>query len=491
MLPDDYENLAESVVATNFFGNNILQAITTKNYWDVVNDFKPLMHTWYMGVLMQYYVVVPFLMFVIAKVAKKDRKYFTIGALAIVGVVSFLAYLFIGSLSDKFYFTQYRLFEFCAGSLVFYALTKGTNTRTVSELFFVVAYILLIALLFMPFDSIPKQLSLIATVLLTSVLLYSMPRARIAQNKVFSNRSIAIVGASSLSLYVWHQIVFAFTRYSFTNDLLYPVVLVSMFAIIIVLSVLSYRLIEKMHETRMKWGATFVIFVLSTVSSLHIYANAGVVRDVPELGTKKGQVHRGLWAEYCDRGYLYDKDFSNNNKPKWLVIGNSFGRDFVNIIEESKIADSVEVSYADMETYKQKADRFKKADVVFLSTLGVNTKWIRSVNSLITNPNTRFFIIGEKNFGESNGLVYRHRFSKNYHDFTVSMEDGYAERNDTLKSLYPNNYIDLITLAQRRNGKVRVFTDNGKFISQDCRHLTKAGAEWYASKIDWKRFLTR
>ena len=46
MLPDDYENLSESVVATNLFGNNILAAITTKNYWDVVNEYKPLIHTW-------------------------------------------------------------------------------------------------------------------------------------------------------------------------------------------------------------------------------------------------------------------------------------------------------------------------------------------------------------------------------------------------------------------------------------------------------------
>ncbi len=50
MLPDDLENLSQSVIATNFFTNNILQAITTKNYWDVVNEYKPLMHTWSLGV---------------------------------------------------------------------------------------------------------------------------------------------------------------------------------------------------------------------------------------------------------------------------------------------------------------------------------------------------------------------------------------------------------------------------------------------------------
>jgi peptidoglycan/LPS O-acetylase OafA/YrhL len=37
MLPDDFENLVQSIVATNLFSNNILQFITTGNYWDVVN----------------------------------------------------------------------------------------------------------------------------------------------------------------------------------------------------------------------------------------------------------------------------------------------------------------------------------------------------------------------------------------------------------------------------------------------------------------------
>lgn len=62
MMPDDFENTAQSIVATNFFGNNVLQSITTKNYWDVVNEYKPLMHTWYVGLIMQFYIIVPMLL---------------------------------------------------------------------------------------------------------------------------------------------------------------------------------------------------------------------------------------------------------------------------------------------------------------------------------------------------------------------------------------------------------------------------------------------
>ena len=73
MLPDDYENLSESVIATNLFGNNILSAITTKNYWDVVNEYKPLMHTWYVGLVMQFYLVYP-LLFFLTRLLKEHNK---------------------------------------------------------------------------------------------------------------------------------------------------------------------------------------------------------------------------------------------------------------------------------------------------------------------------------------------------------------------------------------------------------------------------------
>ena len=36
---------------------------------------------------------------------------------------------------------------------------------------------------------------------------------------------------------------------------------------------------------------------------------------------------------------------------------------------------------------------------------------------------------------------------------------------------------------------IKVFTPDNKFISQDCRHLTPAGAKWYASILKLDRFV--
>lgn len=114
MLPDDYENLSESVVASNLFANNILAAITTKNYWDVVNEYKPLMHTWYVGVLMQFYIVYPIL-FYLAKLDKGNLKGTLLPMICTLGVVSLLLYFGTTQAAERFYYLPSRFFEFAIG----------------------------------------------------------------------------------------------------------------------------------------------------------------------------------------------------------------------------------------------------------------------------------------------------------------------------------------------------------------------------------------
>lgn len=212
------------------------------------------------------------------------------------------------------------------------------------------------------------------------------------------------------------------------------------------------------------------------------------MRDVPELDIVKGKVHRGMWAEYCDRGYQYDKEFSESDKPKWYIIGNSFGRDMVNIILESEMADKVEISYSAPPTYKERNERFAKADVIFVTNLPLSETLIEDVKSRCL-LHTRFIVLGEKNFGECNGQIYRQRFSYDFHQLTIQIDNDYIEKNERLKAIYPDCFIDMIEMVRQPDGKVKVFTEDNRFISQDCIHLTKAGAQFYAGMMDWKSFM--
>ena len=63
MFPEDYKRLCESVIASNFMSQNILSAVTDKDYWSAINDYKPLMHLWYVGILFEFYLIMPVLIY--------------------------------------------------------------------------------------------------------------------------------------------------------------------------------------------------------------------------------------------------------------------------------------------------------------------------------------------------------------------------------------------------------------------------------------------
>ena len=72
MLPNDLENLCQAVIASNLSANNILMFITSADYWALHNDYKPLMHTWSLGIEEQFYLLYPVILFFL----KGDRKRF-------------------------------------------------------------------------------------------------------------------------------------------------------------------------------------------------------------------------------------------------------------------------------------------------------------------------------------------------------------------------------------------------------------------------------
>lgn len=208
MLPDDFENTAQSVVATNFFGNNILESITTKNYWDVNNDYKPLMHTWYVGLLMQYYVIVPLFFFQTGRFVKNADKRNKVNIIlaSLLCLMSLVLYLLPESAGVKFYYLPYRLYEFCAGALVYYILGKSqskVDNSLIGKCIFCIVYLTVIALLFVEEGIVSRQARHLSIVGLTALLIIMMPRIQIARGKFFSNKYIALIGAASYSIFVW------------------------------------------------------------------------------------------------------------------------------------------------------------------------------------------------------------------------------------------------------------------------------------------------
>lgn len=442
MLPDDYENLAESAVATIFFANNMLASITTRNYWNVVNEFKPLMHTWYLGILMQGYFVIPLVPMLTKRL--KNRRLLMSGAIyLILALVSLLLYLNPSMPEEyKFYWLPFRLFELSFGA----ALACFVDDKKCITL------------------KTPKVLKFVAN-----------------------------TGKGTLSIYIWHQIILAFIRYTIKTDFSLWDVLGYLLLVGIV-SVVSYVVIEKpLAAARQDKKKVKMVFIGSCVAgavlsglALVVYVRAGVVRDVPELNISKDHIYRHMHAEYVDRGYDYDRDFLNDGRTKILVIGSSFGRDWINILLESSIGNELDISYIfpySSEYIAERENRMNDAKYIF---------YVLSDNEFNGLPESvgryydlgKVYIVGNKNFGDCNGIIYNHRNEPDYFLQSITPPQEYLEQNERLLTEYTDHYIDMIGFVQNNDETIRVFTPEGKFISQDCIHLTQAGAQYYASVIE-------
>ena len=218
-------------------------------------------------------------------------------------------------------------------------------------------------------------------------------------------------------------------------------------------------------------------------TSIYIYKNGGVVRDYPELDLKWNDGFVGVAVSYVDEPREDDHDFpvDDNGKKNVLVVGNSFARDFANILKQTGYADKLNFSYSQ---YNYPVERLSKADYVFTFLIKESIS-----DSLLkfAKPTCKFYGIGTKNFGKSNNQFYSHRWSKEYYSSTTILPNEYRIANDVAKEHWGDAYIDLIKPAMVDSLHVRVFTPEHKYISQDCKHLTRAGAKWYASVLDWER----
>ena len=67
---------------------------------------------------------------------------------------------------------------------------------------------------------------------------------------------------------------------------------------------------------------------------------------------------------------------------------------------------------------------------------------------------------------------------------TITLEEKVLKHNNKLQEQYKDHFINMIAPVQTSTGKVKVFTNDKHFISQDCRHLTRFGAIYYSEILN-------
>ena len=484
MLPFDLRFLSEEVVASSVFANNILQSTTTQNYWAAIYH-KVMMHTWFLGVLFQFYIVFPLLMLAFRKWMKS--------ALIVLTGLSLLLYLSpIDTIADKYYLIHYRFFELSIGGLIALKTYRGSSLLSYASLLGILLMIFLGAFTIgeraMPYNLVggtntiresflPRELILILTVSFTALYLIYFIQESLLSSIAQRSKVFVPLGRMSLSIFLWHQPLFAFYRYFYADEISFPVLL-SIIAITLSLSFFTYNIIEKRIRPNILSRCSLLMsFIAISTFSLWIYSIGGVVRDVPELDIRKGDEDPKVFECYTDRIYDYDKEFSaDSTKKRVLVIGNSFARDFANILLESSIADSIQLSYHyDFENCP--LSRICQCDRIYFFG------WKHQVPEVVwqnLRPQAEIWGIGTKNHGTSNGIFYKNRHRSDYFNLTTSIHQNFHTVNYQLKEEWQKQYIDLLSYMFLQDGTVPIFTPDHHYITYDGKHLTPYGARYYS-----------
>lgn len=322
----------------------------------------------------------------------------------------------------------------------------------------------------------------------------------------FQNKVVTYIGKISFSLYLWHQLIFAFARYTLIEevDFISSLILV---ALTFLLSVLTYNYIENIFRnkhvlsTKRVLSILGVVFLLTSSSAMYIYFFGGVYKDFPSLGISKEVVEdRGLnffsSADnvnifYNEKVRAFDRDFENNGLKKVLVLGDSYGRDVVNILQEHSKGVEIDLTYFDLVRAKKDSDivkRWNQADVVICTSKAFfNQKKIEELE-VLHNANLdkdKLYVFGTKNFGYSSGIHYNRMSSiTEFSEYYANMRKNTLDLEKEYQDEWGDKHISIISSVINEDGKIRIFDDEGKFLSQDTLHLTKAGAVFFAKVLD-------
>lgn len=480
MLPDDLENLAQSVVATNFFGNNVLQYITTGNYWDVINEYKPLLHTWSLGVEEQYYLFFPLIFLFI-----RNKKNMLLYILVTLTLCSLFYYLYSDSQAYKFYMLPTRFFQISIGGISALIINKFKKNSIIADISFVILFLIV----FIDVDLSDEVLAILSVVLTCIFIIFNGDKS--FTNRIITIKPIVFLGTISFSIYMWHQIVISFYRYIVSNEISMFIAFL-LILLTLILSIMSYYFIEEFfrREAKFSFAKTILVvsllFIITNIASLYIYYKGGIIKDYPELSIYKNNATKGVNSLYNDSIYRLDKEFDSTVQLKVLIIGDSYARDWANVLLESSYKDKLHISYIDkVDRVSDINKRLKTADVVFISYMtGVSLESYEKLfknNEVVKN---KVWIVGTKNFGVNNGVFFNKKKDSAYCTQRTYVQLFFHDINVEQSTLWKDRYINIMEVLMNKDNTVPVFTDECKFISQDCRHLTKDGAIWLSRLID-------
>ncbi len=190
--------------------SNISLYFNAIDYWGESARLNPFTHTWSLGVEEQFYFLFPFLVwFAIFRRRGQNGPKRLLGIVSVLSLVSLPAFVYFNGTdqSAAYYLMPFRFWEIGAGCILFLLKRNLVKVGSIPPLFPLLA---LLAALFMPLEQ--ATTATILVVFLTVLVIASIASGAVLT--VLSNRAVVFIGVISYSLYLWHWVVVAISRWT-------------------------------------------------------------------------------------------------------------------------------------------------------------------------------------------------------------------------------------------------------------------------------------
>lgn len=344
LSPDHLTKYSDSILSNLIFSPNIY-FWTQSNYFDLSSSFKPLLHTWSLGVEFHFYFIWPIIFIFLYKVSK-NRIFLNLFLILIIilslacleiiiqkGPIFENKLLYGKFISDTvFFLTPFRIFEFIFGSLLAINLKRIKKNNINEILFFLGATLIVLSSIYIDekyyFPSKFALFPLIGTFLI----IYSKEANYFGY--ILRNKIINFFGDISYSLYLYHWPVYIFFKYyKFSNLSNYEKFFA--FLVSIFLASLSFKYIEKFYlkKHRKIIDTKFVtVAILILIMSITINLNQGFKIRLNENSLKVLNNKMNQYGGLCTNVQMKDykkKDrclVGDKNQLDFLLVGDSHGK---------------------------------------------------------------------------------------------------------------------------------------------------------------------
>ena len=339
LSPNDGRDYYQSLVATILFNSNTLFYLEHSNYFGLTAEYKPLLHTWSLGVEEQFYLFYPLLLLALFTLKRPKAVLLWVAALVLLSFAVML-WGYSYDAGAAFYLLPARSWELLLGGAVaLHLYVRGGNTFTSSvaqcgSLFGFLLIIYTIILYDLSVHSIDFFL-LVSTVGTALLILFISPQTFIG--KLLCNKAFVFIGLISYSLYLWHQPIIAFYRYFVLRPLTQQDAILVLFGMLVA-GVLSWQFIEQPFRNNLKISQPLFLTLLCVFSVGLVFVGiqghlSWGFKDskLAKIPSERKYIYVDHYVEAkrkADMGELVAiKNESKQAFPKILILGDSVSHD--------------------------------------------------------------------------------------------------------------------------------------------------------------------